>query len=396
MGRIFKLVDRGLSQIFIWGIRLYQLTISPDKGIFSFFLKGKVCSHEPHCSEYGLRCMKRYGFTNGIEKTISRILHCFPSMHKIYDPEHYRVVFFSSAPIGVPFLEELKNDKRFEIVGVVTQPDKAVWRGLNIQENIIKTQAKQLGIKEENIQTPSKINPEKSLEGKNFFDRLVAMKADYLVVIAYGKIIPQSILDIPVFGPINVHGSLLPKYRWASPIQTIFLNQETASGITIMHMDAGMDTGNIIKQTKFSIPFERNCLDCIEYMQKIGPKFLNQTLWKYAKNEITSYQQDENQVINCKKIEKTDWEISVLTDSLEDIYAKYRAYFLWPKLHFAWEGKKVIIEKLVLNREIYEKNQDLPLFSKDYQLNPAVVDIQFKPEGKKAMDRNSFKNGYLK
>lgn len=70
--------------------------------------------------------MKRYGFTNGIEKTISRILHCFPSMHKIYDPEHYRVVFFSSAPIGVPFLEELKNDKRFEIVGVVTQPDKAV------------------------------------------------------------------------------------------------------------------------------------------------------------------------------------------------------------------------------------------------------------------------------
>lgn len=73
-----------------------------------------------------------------------------------------------------------------------------------------------------------------------------------------------------------------------------------------MHMDAGMDTGNIIKQTKFSIPFERNCLDCIEYMQKIGPKFLNQTLWNYAKNEITSQQQDENQVINCKKIEKTD------------------------------------------------------------------------------------------
>ena len=131
--------------------------------------------------------------------SIDRILHCLPSMHKIYDPEHYRVVFISSAPIGTPFLDELVADPRFEVVGIVTQPDKPVGRGLTLQENIIQTHAKKLGIRDSKIQTPTKINPEKSIEGKNFFDRLSAVKPDFLVVIAYGKIIPQNILDIPVF-----------------------------------------------------------------------------------------------------------------------------------------------------------------------------------------------------
>lgn len=131
--------------------------------------------------------------------SIDRILHCLPSMNKIYDPEHYRIVFISSAPIGTPFLDELVADPRFEVVGIVTQPDKPVGRGLTLQENIIKTHAKKLGISDNKIQTPIKINPEKSIEGKNFFDRLSAVKPDFLVVIAYGKIIPQNILDIPVF-----------------------------------------------------------------------------------------------------------------------------------------------------------------------------------------------------
>lgn len=138
-----------------------------------------------------------------------------------------------------------------------------------MQSNIIKTRALELGIAEEAIQTPTKINPEKSIEGKNFFDRLVEKKPDFLVVLAYGKILPQSILDIAPFGAINVHGSLLPKYRGASPIQTIFLNQEIESGITIMHMDAGMDTGAVIDQLKFPLPFDWTCKDCIEHMQKI-------------------------------------------------------------------------------------------------------------------------------
>ena len=127
-----------------------------------------------------------------------------------HDPAHYRIVFCSSAPIGVPFLQALANDKRFEVVGVVTQPDKPSGRGMELHENIIKTEAKQIHNKgacsleknkncslENFIVTPSRLNPEKSEEGKEFAQRLTQKNPDFLVVIAYGKILPQAILNIP-------------------------------------------------------------------------------------------------------------------------------------------------------------------------------------------------------
>lgn len=394
--KIIKFIDSLLAKIWIFIIYIYQKTISPDKGLFSFFLKGKVCSHAPHCSQYGLHCLQRYGFREWIPKISDRILHCLPSMQKIYDPAHYRVVFVSSAQIGIPFLEELVNDQRFAVVGVVSQPDKPVWRGLTLQENIIKTKAKELQIPEVDIQTPTKINPEKSIEGKNFFDRLAAKKPDFLVVIAYGKIIPQMILDIPTFWPINVHGSLLPKYRGASPIQTIFLNKESKSWITIMHMDAGMDTWDIISQRAFPLPFDWTCLHCIEHMQKIWPMFLTDSLRNYAKGKIKTVKQDGSKVINCKKIEKADWEVDVFNESLDTIYAKYRAYYLWPKIFFHFNGKKIIIEKLRLDEKLFTENKDKTLFAWNQTLNQCVEELILKPEGKKAIDRPSFRNWYLK
>jgi putative membrane protein insertion efficiency factor len=218
MQKLLKTLDSSFATFCIFLIRCYQKTFSPDEGFFSPVLKGRVCSHNPHCSEYAIKTLKRYGFRKGIGKATDRVLHCKPSLEKQYDPEYYRIVFFSSAPIGVPFLEELAKDNRFEIAGVVTQADKPVGRGLHLQENVIKTKAKELlgetaEGKKECIQTPTKINPEKSLEGKDFYDRLQAKQPDFLVVIAYGKILPQSILDLAHFGAINVHGSLLPKYR---------------------------------------------------------------------------------------------------------------------------------------------------------------------------------------
>lgn len=139
-----KTIDRFLALLAMGIIRLYQWTLSPDRGIFAFFLKGRICTHEPHCSEYGIKCLKRYGFWHGMPKISDRVLHCIPNMQKIYDPEHYRVVFFSSAPIGVPFLQALAGDKRFELVGVVTQEDKPVGRGLKLTPNIIKQSALEL------------------------------------------------------------------------------------------------------------------------------------------------------------------------------------------------------------------------------------------------------------
>ncbi|MDR0607364.1 MAG: membrane protein insertion efficiency factor YidD [Candidatus Peribacteria bacterium] len=137
-------LDQLLANLTIVFIKLYQHTLSPDKGIFSPVLKGRICSHQPHCSEYAIKTLNRYGFRKGIGKATDRVLHCKPRMTKHYDPAYYRVVFFSSAPIGVPFLEELAKDKRFELVGVVTQADKPLGRGWQMQENIIKKVATSL------------------------------------------------------------------------------------------------------------------------------------------------------------------------------------------------------------------------------------------------------------
>lgn len=322
-------------------------------------------------------------------------------MHKIYDPDHYRVVFFSSAPIGVPFLEHLANDKRFEVVGVVTQCDKPSGRWMEMGENIIKKTANNLNnsklwiLHSEFVQTPTKLNPEKSEEGRQFAERLKEKNPDLLVVIAYGKIIPQAILDIPTIAPINVHGSLLPKYRGASPIQSTLLNNDKETGITIMKMDAGMDTGNMIDVRGFTIPFQRTTKELIDYMQKIGPKFLNDTLRKYGKKLLGEVSQQELNATYCSKIEKESWLVEPRTDSLHSIYCKYRAFSLWPKIYFMMDEKRVIIESLKLSEPLYNSNDEVPLFQ-GKQLNPAVLDIQLKPEGKKAMPRKEFGNGYLR
>jgi len=315
----------------------------------------------------------------------------------MYDPAFYRVVFCCSANIWIPFLEELNSDNRFEICWVVTQADKPAWRWMQLKENPIKVKAKELfpDESEDFIQAPLRVNPEKSVEWQNFCDWLKEKNPDFLVVISYGKILPQSILDIPTFGPINVHGSLLPKYRGASPLQSIFLNKEEKSWITIMHMNAWMDTWDIIDQLSFPLKFEWTVKDLITALEKEWPKFLCNTLWNYGKKQISAIPQDESEATICQKIEKSDWEIDVYEDDLEDIYAKYRAYAIWPKIWFKLNDKVVIIEELKLDENKYNENKDKPLIEWK-NLNPAVVNIAIKPEWKKAMDWKSFCNGYLR
>ncbi len=408
----FKKLNKILSLPVIWIIRIYQYTLSPDKWLPSFWLKGRICSHEPHCSKYSINVLKRYGFRPGMFYAADRVLHCTASMHKHYDPAQYKIVFFSSAPIGVPFLEALAQDKRFEVVGVVTQCDKPSGRWMEMSENIIKKEAKKLfaWCSENFIATPTKLNPEKpapfgatgSEEGKKFAERLKEKEPDMIVVIAYGKIIPQSILDIPKIAPINIHGSLLPKYRGASPIQTTLLNNDKETGITIMKMDATMDTGNMIDILRFRIPFERTTKELIEEMMKIGPKFLNTTLRKYGKKLLGEVPQQEHKATYCGKIEKESWLIDPRSDSITTIYNKYRAFALRPKIYFSLKPKaesgkpiRVIIEHLKLNEPLYNSNDEVPLF-KGKELHPAVIDIQLKPEGKKTMSRKEFLNWYMK
>ena len=139
---------------------------------------------------------------------MERVSSCTGGTHKIYDPDHYKVVFMSSAPIGLPFLEKLHSDPRFEVNGVVTMPDKPSGRGMKMKPNIIKAKARELGLGEDCIKTPQSLKLKSKKYGadaQQTTTRLETLKPDFIVVIAYGKIIPQHILDIPTIGPINVH-----------------------------------------------------------------------------------------------------------------------------------------------------------------------------------------------
>ena len=403
---ILKYIDKLLAHITIFLIKIYQFTISPDKWLPSLRLKWKICSHHPHCSQYGINCLKRYWFIKWIPKMTERVVSCTPSKEKIYDPEYYKVVFFSWAPIWVPFLHELQKDKRFEIVWVVTMPDAPSGRWMEAKPNIIKTEAEKIianhkeNTANEFIKTPNSLRLDSkkySEEAHNFKLRLEAKNPDYLVVIAYGKIIPQYILDIAQIAPINVHGSLLPKYRGASPLQSVFLNQERQTGITIMKMDANMDTGNMIDMLKFDIEFDWTVKDLIEKIMQKWPQFLNNTLQSFGKKQLWEVKQDENKATYCQKIEKEDWEINPYKDSIQEIYNKYRWYYIRPKIFFQnlSNQKRVIIENLKLDQKLFESEKNKPLFIEN-ELNKCVLDISLKPEWKKTMDRQSFKSGYLK
>jgi len=285
-------------------------------------------------------------------------------------------------------------------------PDAPSGRWMEVKPNIIKTEAEKIvanhkeNTANEFTQTPNSLRLDSkkySEEAHKFKLRLEAKNPDYLVVIAYGKIIPQYILDIAKIAPINVHGSLLPKYRGASPLQSVFLNQERQTGITIMKMDANMDTGNMIDMLKFDIEFDWTVKDLIEKIMQKWPQFLNNTLQSFGKKQLWEVKQDENKATYCQKIEKEDWEINPYKDSIQEIYNKYRWYYIRPKIFFQnlSNQKRVIIENLKLDQKLFESEKNKPLFIEN-ELNKCVLDISLKPEWKKLMDRQSFKSGYLK
>lgn len=334
---------------------------------------------------------------------MERVSHCTPRYEKVYDPSTYKVVFFSSAPIGIPFLEKMIDDKRFDVIGVVTMPDAPSGRGMKMKENVIKLQATSHKLQAKTPHSLTLTSKKYKKETQTFHTRLTQKDPDFIIVIAYGKIIPQSILDIPHFWPINIHWSLLPKYRGASPLQSVFLNNEKESGITIMHMNDKLDEGDILETKEIPLDLDMTAKDLISKMQELGPKFLLNTLWKWGKWRITPQKQEDRKATLCWKINKEDGLINPYQDSLEKIYNKYRAYILRPKIYFTHHDKRVIIEEIVIDKEKYKDTYDDPLLNiaSDKQrdispLHPAIKKIIIKPEGKKKMNWQEFERGYMK
>ena len=259
-----------------------------------------------------------------------------------------RIVFMGTPDFAQVSLEAVYNAGH-EIIGVVTNPDKPKGRGMKLISSPVKNFALEKGLK---IFQPIKIrnNSELTEEIKN-------LKPDVICVVAYGKILPQEFLDIPPKGCINVHGSLLPKYRGAAPIQWAVLNGDKKTGITTMYMDAGMDTGDMILKEEVEIGENETTGELWDRLAKIGGVLLVKTLQQIENGTVQRTKQGDDFTIAPmlkKEMAKIDWnektaqEIKNLVRGLNPIMGAYS--FL--------NGKKIKFWKVeALEMEIYEKEE---------------------------------------
>lgn len=253
-----------------------------------------------------------------------------------------RVIFMGTPVFAAEILSGLV-EKKYTITCVITKPDSTSGRDKEVRESAVKQKAKEFGLP---IEQPEKLDQET-------ITKIKKLKPDLIIVAAYGKILPSEILEIPGFGCINVHASLLPKWRGASPIQNALLNGETETGITIMLMNEGMDTGDILAQKKINIGPDETKEYLFLRLTDEGKKLLLETVPLWVERKITPTPQNNAQATLCQLIEREDGHV-IWTDSAESIYNRYRALFNWPGIFSFWKKDNELL-RLKLHRISYQK-----------------------------------------
>ena len=239
-----------------------------------------------------------------------------------------RIVFMGTPDFAVPTLEALVHAAH-EVVCVYTQPPRKAGRGKKLQPTPVHQAAERLGIE---VRHPASL---KSQEEKDAF---AALHADVGVVAAYGLILPQAVLDAPTHGCLNVHGSLLPAYRGASPIQRAILDGQAATGVTIMQMDAGLDTGAILSKAATPIGPTDNAQTLHDRLAKLGAKLLLEIIPRHVAGEITPEPQDDALATHAAKITRDmgriDW-----SQPATQLWNRARAFTPWPGVFTRLDGK---------------------------------------------------------
>ncbi len=317
-------------------------------------------------------------------KNMSRNLNLTVSIKK-NNIKDMKIIFFGTPEIAVASLLKLANDPDITVEAVVTQPDKKTGRKQIISQSAIKKVAIQLGIKV--LQPNNKAQLKEVLKDYN--------DIDFFVVIAFGMIIKKEVLDIPKYASINVHASLLPYYRGASPIQESIKNGDEFTGITIMKMDEKLDHGNIYILEKIKIEANDTSETLSTKLSIVSAFILPETLKDIKSGMISSIPQNHEKATFCSKIEKTDGKINWNEDA-NTIYNKLRAYTPWPGIYTEIDRKKIKILSAEISSEqvnqgkflVKEKQLYIGAANKSLKLNTIQV------EGKKPMDYKTFINGY--
>ena len=240
-----------------------------------------------------------------------------------------RIVFFGTPALAVPVLESLI--KEFEVIGVVSQPDKPVGKGGQVTPSPVSQFALEQGL---TLQRPAKLKEE------TFQNQFKLLEFDVAVVLAYGKILPQWILDTPKHGAINIHASILPLHRGASPIVASILAGDTETGISYMVMNSKMDEGDIILQSKMSIDSDETTKSLSIKLSQSASKDINDVVKRYLAGDLDPVQQAHDQATYTKLLTKGDGQINFEQPPV-NLERMIRAYHPWPGVWGVWNGKRV-------------------------------------------------------
>lgn len=248
------------------------------------------------------------------------------------DAMEIRVVFMGSPDFALPTLSALVN--AFTVVGVVSQPDRPAGRGRQIQPPPVKSLAIELGLPV--LQPPSLKDPDAVEQLKN-------MAPDVIVVAAFGQILRENVLSLPPFGCVNVHASLLPRWRGAAPVQAAVLH-DAVTGVTIMKMDQGLDTGPILSQRSLPIPEEMTAGELSECLSQLGADLLVETLPNYFTGEIQPISQDDTRATYAPRL-STAHGVLDFNQPAAYLARQVRAYHPWPGTYQFYNGIRLKVLK---------------------------------------------------
>ena len=254
-----------------------------------------------------------------------------------------KLVFCGTPQFAVPTLEAIIAAGH-EVALIVTQPDRGAGRGMEMQVPPVKRTAL-----ERNLPV---VQPEKIKNNLEFRAQLEAIAPHAIVVVAYGRIIPQWMLDLPRFGNINLHGSLLPKYRGAAPIQWAVANGEVVTGVTTMRLDAGLDTGDMLLAQVCPIGFEETSVDVYECLADVGSKLMVKTLWRLEEGSIYPEPQNHELATLAPILKREDGWMD-FSRSAKQLYDRWRGFQPWPGAHSTLRGKKLIAHKVRVSDETF-------------------------------------------
>lgn len=299
------------------------------------------------------------------------------------------IVFFGTPDIGLPSLEHFYNSDKFDVLAVVTQPDKPSGRGHKLTPSSIKVFASEHNIP---IFQPKSIRKEPEI-----IEALKELEPDFFVTFAFGQILSQEVLDIPKFETINLHVSLLPRYRGANPIQRAIINGDTETGICTMITELGLDCGDICMKEPICITPNMNCVELFEICASHSPELLEKTLTGIAEGTLQPQKQCEDGVCFADKLKKEECQID-WTKSAQEIHNLVRGVYKCPGAYFTYQDKIIkVMETEPLKEELDGQAGNFVRFSKqgiDVKTGNGLLRlIKIKPEGKGEMFAADWANG---